>query len=153
MISLKLKRIAKKPTYTIGKLYLNGEYFCDTLEDTDRGLSQIMPLEQIMAKKIKDKTAIPTGTYVIDMNTVSPKYSNFSRYPWAKPYNAKIPRLKAVPGYLGVLIHPGNTNADTSGCILVGENKVVGKVINSQLTWKKLMTKLVKDKNIILIVE
>ena len=153
MISLKLKRIAKKPTYTIGKLYLNGEYFCDTLEDTDRGLSQIMPLEQIMAKKIKNQTAIPTGTYVIDMNTVSPKYSNFSKYPWAKPYDAKIPRLKAVPGYLGVLIHPGNTNADTSGCILVGENKVVGKVINSQLTWKKLMTKLVKDKNIILIVE
>lgn len=153
MISLKLKRIAKKPTYTIGKLYLNGEYFCDTLEDTDRGLSQIMPLEQIMAKKIKNQTAIPTGTYVIDMNTVSPKYSNFSKYPWAKPYDAKIPRLKAVPGYLGVLIHPGNTNADTSGCILVGENKVVGKVINSQLTWKKLMAKLVKDKNIILIVE
>lgn len=153
MISLKLKRIAKKPTYTIGKLYLNGEYFCDTLEDTDRGLSQIMPLEQIMAKKIKNQTAIPTGTYVIDMNTVSPKYSNFSKYPWAKPYDAKIPRLKAVPGYLGVLIHPGNTNADTSGCILVGENKVVGKVINSQLTWKKLMAKLVKDKNIILIIE
>ena len=153
MISLKLKRIAKKPTYTIGKLYLNGEYFCDTLEDTDRGLSQIMPLEQIMAKKIKNQTAIPTGTYVIDMNTVSPKYSNFSKYPWAKPYDAKIPRLKAVPGYLGVLIHPGNTNADTSGCILVGENKVVGKVINSQLTWKKLMAKLVKNKNIILIVE
>lgn len=153
MISLKLKRIAKKPTYTIGKLYLNGEYFCDTLEDTDRGLSQIMPLEQIMAKKIKNQTAIPTGTYVIDMNTVSPKYSNFSKYPWAKPYDAKIPRLKAVPGYLGVLIHPGNTNADTSGCILVGENKVVGKVINSQLTWKKLMAKLVKDKNIILMIE
>lgn len=153
MISLKLKRIAKKPTYTIGKLYLNGEYFCDTLEDTDRGLSQVMPLEQIMAKKIKNQTAIPTGTYVIDMNTVSPKYSNFSKYPWAKPYDAKIPRLKAVPGYLGVLIHPGNTNADTSGCILVGENKVVGKVINSQLTWKKLMAKLVKDKNIILIIE
>lgn len=153
MISLQLKRIAKKPTYTIGKLYLNGEYFCDTLEDTDRGLSQVMPLEQIMAKKIKNQTAIPTGTYVIDMNTVSPKYSNFSKYPWAKPYDAKIPRLKAVPGYLGVLIHPGNTNADTSGCILVGENKVVGKVINSQLTWKKLMAKLVKDKNIILIIE
>lgn len=153
MISLQLKRIAKKPTYTIGKLYLNGEYFCDTLEDTDRGLSQVMPLEQIMAKKIKNQTAIPTGTYVIDMNTVSPKYSNFSKYPWAKPYDAKIPRLKAVPGYFGVLIHPGNTNADTSGCILVGENKVVGKVINSQLTWKKLMAKLVKDKNIILIIE
>lgn len=150
---LTLKRIAKKPNYTIGKLYIDGAYFCDTLEDTDRGLTCNMPLEQIQKIKVKDKTAIPTGMYYIDMKTVSPKYSNYSRYPWAKPYNAKIPRLQNVPGYLGVLIHPGNTADHTSGCILVGQNKEVGKVLNSQITWKKLMERLVKDQNIVLIVK
>jgi hypothetical protein len=64
--------------------------------------------------------------YYVNMNTISPKYSNFSKYPYAEPYNAKMPRITNVPGYDGVLIHPGNTKRDTSGCILVGENKVKG---------------------------
>ena len=153
MIRLTLKRIAKRPTYTIGKLYINGKYFSDTMEDTDRGLTSKMTLAEIQKKKIPNETAIPTGMYYIDMKTVSPKYSNYTKYGWSKPYNAKIPRLVNVPGYLGVLIHPGNTNKDTSGCILVGENKVVGKVINSVITWKKLMEILTKDTNIVLSVQ
>lgn len=134
-----LKRIAKKPNYTIGKIFINGEYFCDSLEDTDRNLSQDMPVEDIERIKVYGNTAIPTGSYSIDMNTVSSKFKDRI---WAKPYNGKIPRLLDVPGFNGVLIHPGNTNKDTLGCILVGENKVVGKVINSINTYKIFMSKL-----------
>lgn len=70
-----VKRIAKKPEYTIGKLYIDDVYFCDTLEDTDRNLSQTDILSEISAKKVYGKTAIPSGTYKIDMNTISPRFS------------------------------------------------------------------------------
>lgn len=142
-----VKRIANKPTYTIGHLYIDGKYFCDTLEDTNRQLSQKDSLTKIKKTKIKDRTAIPYGTYKVTMNVVSPRYSNFSKYPYAKQFGGKMPRLLNVPGFEGILIHPGNTDAHTSGCLLVGENKVVGKVINSQATWLKLMNELLKDKN------
>lgn len=141
-MKLDLIRKYKGPTYTVGSLYINNEYFCDTLEDIDRGLTKIMSLQEIKSIKIKNKTAIPTGTYKIDMNTVSPKFKNKS---WAR--DGKIPRLLNVPGYEGVLIHVGNTNLDTSGCILVGENKIKGKVINSINTFNKLMDKLNTDIN------
>lgn len=138
-----LKRIAKKPNYTIGKLYIDGKYFCDTLEDKDRGLLQSMTENEILKIKVKDQTAIPTGKYKIDMNTVSPRFGNSS---WAKLYKGIVPRLINVPGYSGVLIHPGNTVSDTSGCILLGQNKVVGQVINSQVTWKAFMQKVTSCK-------
>lgn len=146
-MKLTLRRIAKKPTYTIGKLYIDGIYFCDTLEDKDRGLRQDMPLSEIKKKKVPDMTAIPIGTYNVAMNVVSPKYSNYNRYPYTKPFGGKMPRLLNVPGYEGILIHAGNTENHTSGCLLVGENKVVGKVINSQTTWTKLMNILRKEAN------
>ena len=106
-----------------------------------------MNLTEIKAKKIKGDTAIPTGTYKITLDVVSPKYSNFSKYPYVKFCGGKMPRLLNIPGYEGVLIHAGNTQKDTEGCLLVGLNKVVGKVINSQVTWKKLYEILQKDKN------
>lgn len=143
-----LKRIAKRANYTIGKLYLDGKYFADTLEDTDRGLTQNMPLKEIEAKKIYGKTAIPTGVYRIDMNTVSPKFRDRS---WARPWGGKIPRLVNVPGFEGVLIHTGNTDRDTLGCILVGQNSIVGKVVNSVDTFNKLMSELISDKDNIFI--
>lgn len=149
-MKLLLKRIAKKSNYTIGKLYIDGEYFSDTLEDRDRGLTQSMSLDQIQKIKVKDKTAIPTGVYDITLNIVSPKFKNSS---WAKPYGGKIPRLLGVPGYEGVLIHPGNSAEDTSGCVLVGENKAVGKVLNSQATFHKLMSKLKGQSNITITIE
>lgn len=139
-----LRRIAKRANYTIGKLYLDGKYFADTLEDTDRGLTQDMPLEEIQSKKIYGKTAIPAGTYKIDMNTVSPKFKDRS---WAKPWGGKIPRFVDVKGFEGVLIHPGNTDQDTQGCVLVGQNSVVGKVVNSVDTFNKLMAELTSDKD------
>lgn len=130
-----VKRIFKGENYTIGHLYINGTYFCDTLEDKVRNL----PREP----KIYGKTAIPAGKYEIDMNTVSPKFKNRS---WARKYKGIVPRLKNVPYFSGVLIHPGNTSVDTDGCILVGENSVAGKVLNSQKYWFILMDRLIKAK-------
>lgn len=134
-MKLKLQRIARKPTYTIGRLSVDGVYFCDTIEDCDRGLKSSWTLERIKALKQYGTTAIPTGTYRITLNVVSPKFKSRS---WAQFCGGKLPRLMDVPGYKGVLIHVGNTAADTLGCILVGQNKVVGKVINSSATFKSL---------------
>lgn len=150
IMKLELKRFAKKPTYTIGRLYIDGVQFCNTLEDTDRGLTQNMSLEEIKNKKIYGKTAIPTGTYEITLNVVSPKYS---KSPFMQQYanGARVPRLLKVPGYEGVLIHTGNTAADSAGCILVGINDKVGKITQSKETFKKLYKKLLTAKDKIVI--
>lgn len=138
-MELTLKRIAKKLNYTIGKLYINGIYECDTLEDRDRGLDASMSLETINKIKVKNETAIPTGTYAITLNTVSPRFGGRAQYSFC---NGKLPRLLNVKGYDGVLIHIGNTDKDSSGCILVGQNKKVGQVINSTATFRNLYTKI-----------
>lgn len=147
-MNLLLKRIAKKEKYTIGKLYIDGKWFSNTLEDKDRGLNQSMSLDKIKSIKVYGETAIPTGTYKIDMNTVSPKFKNKH---WAKEWGGRLPRLLQVPGYSGVLIHVGNSAQDSFGCILVGENKLVGKVLNSSNTFRKLMDILTKAKEEIFI--
>lgn len=134
-------------------MYIDGTYFCDTLEDTDRGLKQSMSLTEIIKKKIHGATAVPTGTYFIQMNVKSPKYSNFTKYPYAKISNGYMPRLFDVKGYSGVLIHAGNTHKDTDGCILVGKNKVVGKVLDSQSTWTELYKRMKKASSITLIIQ
>lgn len=134
-MKLKLERRFPRDRYTIGKLYIDGKYFCDTLEDTDRGLTSSMSDAQIRGMKIKGETAIPTGRYLVDMKTVSPKYSLRRQYDFC---GARVPRLCNVPGYAGILIHIGNTAKDTEGCILVGENKEKGKVLNSTATFRKL---------------
>lgn len=126
-----VRRIAKRDTYTIGKMYIGTTYFCDTLEDTDRGLTQASSVSSIQKIKVPSKTAIPTGTYKVVVNK-SPKFGRM------------LPRLLNVPGFDGILIHRGNTDKDTSGCILVGENKVVGKVINSTPYETKLVSLLSK---------
>lgn len=143
-MKLLLRRIFKGPQYTIGKLYVNGVYECDTLEDTDRGLHETQSLLEIQNKKVYGQTAIPYGTYKIDMNTVSPKFKDRS---WAIPYKGILPRLENVKGFEGVLIHVGNKPQETLGCILVGENKVKGQVINSTASFNKLM-KLLLQANI-----
>lgn len=122
-----LQRHALKAGYTIGRMEINGRYFCDTLEDTDRGLRGSMTEDEIAALKVKGATAIPTGTYRIDMQTRSPRFGRV------------LPRLLRVKGYAGVLIHSGNTAADTEGCILVGENRERGKVLNSRATLESLL--------------
>ena len=135
-MQLELQRRYKGGLYTIGALYVDGVWFCDTLEDTDRGLLDTMPEKIIQRKKVFGKTAIPTGTYHIDMDTVSAKF--LSRV-WAKPYGGKLPRLLSVPGYNGVLIHVGNRPEDTDGCVLVGRNTVKGQLTSSTETFRKLM--------------
>lgn len=122
-----LNRIAKKAKYTIGKLYINDQYFCDTLEDTDRGLTQSMTEQQIESKKVYGETAIPTGTYRIIIS-----YSN--------KFKKQMPLLLNVPGFAGIRIHSGNTEKDSLGCILVGKNKAVGKVLESRDTYSKLFS-------------
>ena len=135
-MELKLKRIAKKNGYTIGKLSINGKYFCDTLEDSDRGLDSSMSLDELKRKKLPHITAIPTGRYQVTMNVISPK---FSKYTFYKQYGGgRVPRLLNVPAYSGVLIHCGNTAKDTDGCILVGKNSKVGMVLDSKITYSNL---------------
>ena len=145
-MKLTLKRIARKEGYTIGRLYIddNPKPFCDTLEDTDRGLEEAMPLDMIKRIKVKGETAIPTGTYELSMRHISPKYSRKKAFAFT---GGVMPRLLNVPGYEGVLIHSGNTAADSEGCILVGENKAVGKVLNSMATFKALWSVLNQRKS------
>lgn len=130
-----MKRIARRETYTIGRLFIDGKYFCDTLEDKDRGLSQSLPISVNKAKKRAGITAIPTGRYRVTLAVQSPKYRNRKQYDFCKGY---VPRLINVPAYEGVLIHIGNTPSDTEGCILVGRNKKVGMVLESTATFHEL---------------
>lgn len=122
-MKLTLKRIALRPTYTIGKLYIDDAYFCDTLEDTVRDTNKSGKFDN-GEKKVKGKTAIPYGTYEIKW-TYSPRFKKYT------------PQLMNVPSFEGIRVHAGNTSADTEGCLILGENKQVGKVLNSRATINK----------------
>lgn len=136
-LQLRLKRLYKRENYTIGKLYVNGTPFCDTLENKDRGLSKDMPLEEIKQRKVPGETAIPTGTYRITMKRKSPKFSTIDYY---KDFcGGYMPRLLGVPGFVGVLIHRGNGENNTEGCLLVGDNTSPGGLSHSKDEWERLM--------------
>lgn len=126
---LTLKRIANKDNYCIGKLYINGKYFCDTLEDRDRGLDDSMTEADILKEKKYGQTAIPTGIYTV-LLTYSPKYKKV------------MPLINNVKGYSGIRIHSGNTSKDTLGCLLVGKNTVVGRLTDSRNTYNALYKRL-----------
>lgn len=134
-MQITINRFAKLPGYTIGHLYVDGVYFCDTLEDTDRGLQQSMSEEQIRAVKVPGKTAIPAGTYAVTLAVQSPRFKSSKQYAFCKGF---LPRLIDVPGFDGVLIHIGNKPEDTEGCLLVGENKAKGQVLKSAETFRRL---------------
>lgn len=116
-MKIKVDRIYKGESYTIGKMYLNGEYFCDTLEDAIRPV------------KIPNETAIPAGTYKVEV-TYSPRFKR------------NLPLLIDVPNYTGIRIHNGSNKDHTSGCILVGFNTSKGKLTNSRKTSDQLTEKL-----------
>lgn len=135
-MKLTLKRIALKPTYTIGKLYIDNHYFCDTLEDKVRDLNKDGDLNDAGEGKVYSRTAIPYGTYKVTTNVQSPKFSQRASYAWCKGY---LPRLLNVPHFEGIMIHSGNDATHSAGCILVGENRVRGQVLNSMNTLKRLV--------------
>ena len=133
-MKLTLRRIAFRDTYTIGKLYIDGVYFSDVIEDTDRGLDDTMSVEDILKLKVKGETAIPTGIYEVTI-TYSPKYKRL------------MPLINNVKGYSGIRIHSGNTAKDTEGCLIVGKNTKVGMVTDSRITYNALFKRLQQAKN------
>lgn len=126
-----IKRIAKKNSYTVGQFYIDNKKICDTIEDKDRGLTNDMSVEQIKKSKVYGETAIPTGTYSVT-------------YTYSTRFKKYMPLINNVKGFDGIRIHSGNTAKDTLGCIIVGDNKVVGKVINSRVQCDKVY-KLIKN--------
>lgn len=122
-MKLILKTIYKGERYTISHLFLGPTYLCDALEDRVRNLPDEV--------KVYGQTAIPAGIYKISLE-YSPKFKR------------ELPYLHDVPYFTGILIHAGNTDKDSAGCILVGENKVKGHVVNSRY-WEKTITDLLRE--------
>lgn len=117
-MKLQLKRRFFADTYTISTLSINGLRFCDVVEDKNRDANKDGDLNDTGETKVYAETAIPFGTYEVVL-TLSPKFKR------------RLPRLLNVPGFDGILIHRGNTAKDSAGCLIVGENKIKGGVINS----------------------
>lgn len=139
-----IERKYLKSKYTIGDLYIveneSKKWICNTLEDCVRDLNRNGQFDND-EKKVYGETAIHYGRYEVELNAKSPKYSNFAKYPWAKPYNGCLPRLKNVKNFDGILVHPGNTPSDTLGCVLVGYNTIKGQLTNSRKAFALLMDK------------
>lgn len=128
-----------KVGYCIGRVYIDGQLICNSLEDEDRGLSDAMEERTIRNRKIYGKTAIPRGRYTIDMETVSPKFSKKEFY--MDVCQGKLPRIKNVKGFEGILLHvaDGPKGADLlEGCIGIGLNKKVGQLCDGKETFKKV---------------
>ena len=133
-MKLVLTRHARRADYTIGRLEdENGKKICDTLEPIWRNYDG-------GEMKIPRKSAIPEGTYRV----VVTKSRRFQKY---------LPLLVGVPGFEGVRIHAGNTSRDTEGCILVGQNLQIGKVLWSRITLEKLMKLIENEKEIYIIIK
>lgn len=137
---LHIKRIYTNDRYTISHVYVDDAYVCDAIEDTDRMLDSSMTESEIAKKKVYAKTAIPTGKYEILMDVISPKYSKKQYY--MDVCKGRVPRFNYVKGFSGVLLHCGNTAEDSAGCLLVGYNKVKGKVLNSKIAFESLYYKM-----------
>lgn len=134
-MELILERRSLASDYTAGRLYIDGKYICDTIEDKVRNLD--------VEEKVYGQTAIPYGTYRIAMDVVSPRFANHKQY---RHIGGKLPRLLDVPHFDGILIHIGTTAEDSSGCILVGQYIGKGKVVNSTITFNNLYTHLLRGK-------
>lgn len=147
-MKLTIKRTITRNSYTLGKLYVDGVYFCDTLEDKDRGLTQNMSVEQIKFVKVPGETAIPKGTYRVTLDVISPK---FSKYPfYMETCGGKLPRLIDVKGYEGVLIHVADgpkRDSLVQGCIGVGNFSAEEYLMNGKKVFAELYNKL-KGNNI-----
>lgn len=138
---IRIHRFYKGDKYTVGRLFVDGTYFCDTLEDKERGLRSDMLVDEILKVKVPGETAIPVGVYDMTLDVVSPRFSTRKAYSFCK---GRLPRLIDVPGFSGILIHAGNTAKDASGCVLVGMNSRKGMVANSMTTFRQLYDKMKK---------
>ncbi len=139
-MKITVNRIFKGSTYTIGKLYIDGEYACDTIEDTVRELPATCPntprgIACACKEKVYAETAIPAGTYKVTME-YSPRFKR------------KLPYLHNVQHFIGILIHNGNDQGHSAGCIIVGRNKVKGKVLESKATLDALLSRIGNEKSI-----
>ena len=131
-MELLLERKYLKSNYTIGNLFINGKFYCNIIEDTVRDFNKngILDCGEL---KISGHTAIPYGEYEIKV-TYSPKFRR------------ELPILLEVKHFEGIRIHRGNTEKDSSGCLIPGENKKKGMVINST-KYELELTKLIKECN------
>ena len=139
-MELKLLRYPSTSNYTDGKLYIDGAYFCDTLEDQDRGLKQSMSEFEIQKIKVYGQTCIPSGTYKVMLN-MSPRFKKV------------LPRLINVKGFEGILIHSGNTIFDSSGCILLGIKSSDGVLKDSRKAVNALIEKIKDQKDITITID
>lgn len=121
MTNLTVIRKHNKRDYCIGNFYINGSFMCNTLEPH--------AIDWDKEEKEPGKTAIPIGTYDV---TIS----------WSRKFNDRLPYVNGVPQFTGVMIHAGNYPEDTEGCILLGDNNVVGAVMNSRRYILTLMSVL-----------
>lgn len=142
-MKLTIKRTITRNNYTLGELYIDGQFFCSTLEDKDRGLTQNMSVEQIKSMKVPGKTAIPKGTYKVTLDVVSPKFSKYLFY--MEVCEGKLPRLIDVKGYEGVLIHVADgikRDALLQGCIGIGNLSSEEYLINGKQVFKEFYNRI-----------
>lgn len=128
-MKLRLERRYAGPKYTIGFLFINGIYFCDTIEDKVRDFNKDGDLLDPGEDKVYAETAIPYGKYDVELS-MSPKFKRL------------LPMVLNVRHFTGIRIHRGNTAKDSAGCILPGENKVKGRVINSTQYEKEIVKRM-----------
>ena len=151
-MKIRVERIAnvKKGTraYCIGHLYIDDVYYCDTIEDYDRGLSDELSLEQNKKLKIKSQTAIPVGTYKLTINVVSPKF--YQKEYYRNYCGGRLPRVLNVKAFDGILLHRGTTENSSAGCLILGYNKVVGQVVDSQKAFEKVYSTLKGKSDIVI---
>ena len=121
-MKLTLQRYLFTENYTMGLLFIDGIYFCDTIEDKYRG-------QDLKTKKVANETCIPYGVYSVKI-TYSPKYKK------------NMPQILDVPYFTGVRIHSGNSAKDSSGCIIVGVKSKNGEVLESRKTYNALIKRL-----------
>ena len=146
-MELRLERKYRSNNYCIDKLYINGKYFSDALEDPDRGLTDTMSLEEIKKIKIKGNTCIPYSTYNVTLDVYSPKFGSKSYY--KEVCNGKVPRLLNVKGFDGILIHVGdgpNGHKLTEGCILIGRNTIKGGLTEGKKYFQLLYNQMLEAK-------
>lgn len=134
-LEMTVERFALKERYTIGRLFVDGKRFSDTLEDKVRDVNKSGKFDN-GEKKVYGETAIPYGRYEVKF-TYSPKFSKKSSYT-AFIKNGLMPEICNVPEFTGIRIHGGNSELDTYGCLLVGKNTIVGKLTGSMACFMSL---------------